>query len=175
MAAASDRSASAVSLTVVHPSSSTSMKSAMLANAIFASSSTTRSSPALAVPPAPPLVGGYLPGNINSGLYQDNSIAGGLEVGFYWTDDEKNQFRGEGRVNLPVGSTWNILLETGGTAYYFDDGFSESSIGANAHLWRGAGNLRWGAPSAHDMLPQVYLARHGETAGSLERAGDQPH
>jgi hypothetical protein len=36
------------------------------------------------------------------------------------------------------------LLETGGTAYYFDDGFSQSSIGANAHLWRGAGNLRWG-------------------------------
>jgi hypothetical protein len=101
-------------------------------------------SPALAAPPAPPLVGGYVPGNINSGLYHDNSIAGGLEVGFYWTDDEKNQFRGEGRVNLPIGSTWNILLETGGTAYYFDDGFSQSSIGANAHLWRGAGNLRWG-------------------------------
>lgn len=99
-------------------------------------------SPALAEPPLS--YGG--PPNSDSSFY--SNVVGGLRVGIYRvfpSEDEKNfsVFQGAGHANVHLGSTWNLLFETGGNAA-FEDGESESGVYANAHLWKGAGNFRWG-------------------------------
>lgn len=76
-----------------------------------------------------------------------SNVVGGVELSLSraFTDDDKdfNLFQGSARANVPIGDTWNILFETGGLAA-FEDGDSESQIGATGHLWAGRGDLRYG-------------------------------
>ena len=74
-----------------------------------------------------------------------------LSLGRTWLDDEKgnaefNVFQGQGRANVAFGNSWNLLVESDGTAYFGGDydGYSEASYGAYGHLWRGAGTVRYG-------------------------------
>jgi hypothetical protein len=81
-------------------------------------------------------------------------VVGGVELtlGRVWNDgDHKNFLRGAGRANVALGNDWNILVETGGTALFEDDGDSYSSIGVNTHLWKRAGLLRWGVYGGVDF------------------------
>lgn len=55
-------------------------------------------------------------------------------------------FSGWGRANVPVGN-WNLLVETGGDAFFGGDypsGKSASSLNAFAHVWGGTGGFRYG-------------------------------
>jgi hypothetical protein len=80
-------------------------------------------------------------------------VVGDLEMALGWSsidlegDEDWNTFSGWGRANIPVGDTWNVLLEAGGGALFggdFGDGLSIANAGANAHLWANRDALRYG-------------------------------
>jgi hypothetical protein len=80
-------------------------------------------------------------------------IVGDLEFSLGWTqidiegDADWNDFRGWGRANIPVGDTWNVLLETGGGAAFggdIGDGLSLGNTAANAHVWANRDDIRYG-------------------------------
>jgi hypothetical protein len=73
-------------------------------------------------------------------------VVGGVELSLgrsWFDDDHKNYFQGAGQANVALGNDWNILAEVGGSAI-FENGNSLSHYGANVHLWKRSGLLRWG-------------------------------
>lgn len=118
---------------------------------------TTVAALAIATPAlAADLSGGYVPPSGDPVYSSAPMVVGDIELGLSWLDfdfnDEKSadvrKFSGWARANVAFGNTWNLLAETGGDAIFggdVSDGFSQSAIGANAHIWGGANGLRYGA------------------------------
>lgn len=100
------------------------------------------------------LSGGYTPSSGDPVLSSVPMIAGDLELrlGRVWEDSNKsdtdfNNFEGWARANVPVGDTWNILVEVGGGATFggdLPDGSSFSTHSVNGHVWANRGDLRYG-------------------------------
>jgi len=111
--------------------------------------------PALAADPSGGLSGGYVaPGD--TVLSSAPMVAGDLELSLgrsqfdFDGGDEKswNEFNGWARANVPVGGTWNLLVEAGGGAVFggeFDDGTSLATFSSNAYVWSNTNGTRYGA------------------------------
>lgn len=118
---------------------------------------TTVAALAIATPAlAADLSGGYVPPSGDPVYSSAPMVQGDLEMSLGWTqfsadgEDERsvNNFSGWARANVPVGNTWNILFETGGSAIFggdIPDGFSLANLSANAHIWGGSNGFRYGA------------------------------
>jgi hypothetical protein len=72
--------------------------------------------------PVPMAVVGHLDLGIGFGKFSEDSEGYGL-------------FEGAGRANIPFQNGWNLEVETGGGAGFYEGGYSSSTIGAAAHLW----------------------------------------
>jgi len=65
-------------------------------------------------------------------------------VGFLSTDyDDGGLFKGAGRLNMPTGGNWNLLVDLGSIAY-FDDGYSYATVSPVGHLWHTNGQHAYG-------------------------------
>jgi hypothetical protein len=113
--------------------------------------------PALAADPSGGLSGGYV-GPGDPVLSSAPMVVGDLELSIGRTNWEIecpgecelswNQFNGWARANVPVGGTWNILVEAGGNAVFggdYPDGISLATFSSNAHVWSNTNGTRYGA------------------------------
>lgn len=117
---------------------------------------TTVAAMAIATPAlAADISGGYAPPSGDPVYSPAPMVVGDLEMALGWSnidsdefDDSWSTFSGWGRANIPVGDTWNVLLEAGGGAAFgidsLPDGVSFGNAGANAHLWANRDALRYG-------------------------------
>lgn len=123
--------------------------------------------------------------NVQYNFIQDNASAsarpmvmGHLElslgwVGYYFDGNKEGDggvFKGAGRANVPFAGNWNIELETGGNAYFYNGGGSSSNIGAYGHLWTSLNGARIGAfgGASFDLNTTTTVGVEGEIdAGSL--------
>ncbi len=83
----------------------------------------------------------YAPPPISDPVYAPApmSVVGHLDLGLgygKWDaySDGNGLFEGAGRANIPFHNGWNLQIETGGVAG-FEDGYSQATLGAAAHIW----------------------------------------
>lgn len=115
---------------------------------------TTVAAMAIATPAlAADLSGGYAPPPGDPLYSSAPMVVGDLEMSLGWTrvdfegEESWNNFQGWGRANVPVGDTWNVLVEAGGGAAFggdISDGFGVANFSANGHVWANRNDLRYG-------------------------------
>lgn len=115
---------------------------------------TTVAAMAIATPAlAADVNGGYAPPSGDPLYSSAPMVVGDLEMslGHYTVDRDGEKsvdnFQGWARANVPVGDTWNILAEIGGSGFFngvYPDGESFATVNTNAHVWADRGSLRYG-------------------------------